>query len=144
MRLGILKFLADPANVEAGVIGAGGVLAKAPEGRHIDGERVLRELVDEGLVERRPTEYHRTAKPYFITQAGRDYLESSPPEMKEKLSAIDRKDSWVGKISDDRLGPIVSDVIRSLREFQDAPPRRISDVSREITEAITRSTSQDR
>ena len=143
-RFKILKYLADPANAEAGVTGAWRVLTAARPEKHIDGERVLGELVDEGLVERRPTEYHRTAKPYFVTQAGRDYLESSSPQMKEMLAALGRKESWVGKVSDDSLERIISRVIRDQPEFHDALPRRINEVTREITEAINQAAGQKR
>jgi DNA-binding MarR family transcriptional regulator len=104
---------------------------------------VQRELLAEGLIERRRSDYHRTAKPYFITPAGREYLENSPPEMKEKLAALDRKESWVGKVSDNRLESIVLGVIRGLPEFQDAPSRSI-DVAQAITEAINREAEHSR
>jgi DNA-binding MarR family transcriptional regulator len=87
---------------------------------------LLPEMVQAGLIERqeKPTYHH--AKPYSITNKGRQYLEEA-------------RQGALGGVSDDKQG-VLADVLRQLPEFQTSSEERIQEVSCKLVEAIGRHT----
>jgi DNA-binding MarR family transcriptional regulator len=134
VRLRILQFLSDPVRAEYGAT-LDGIKHGIERIRTIHDEGVLAEMVREGLVERRPDAHNARAKPYFVTDHGRAYLERQRDKERPPEPDPDRRPETMPGAD---LGSLIADYIRRLPEFRDSGEERVSEVSRELTCALGR------
>lgn len=139
VKLRILSFLSDPMRLEFGST------SEALE-RSIDHERmvttakVLDELAREGLVERNPDSLNKRAKPYFITERGKSYLQ-------QKVDAglcveLQHQPDWHGRHLRRQLHELIAEHLRALPEFNDATEDRIIEISRALVRVTGQARSQ--
>ena len=135
VKLRILSFLREPSQQEFGALNDDIRLGIESE-RTVDRDRLLGELLKDGLVERRDG---KKAKPYFITPKGTTFLEEQT--RKAIFPEFEPKSNWADQHKP-RLEDAVSDFIRTLPEFRDAGDARVhevsSDLSRIVKEHISR------
>src|SRR5262249_5379238 len=94
----------------------------------------LRDMVSEGLIERR-TEEGKQAKPYFITSAGRQYLDRQAA--RALFPELSTKESWATTQSTQELGGVLAAQLRLLPEFRYADEDRIQSVGQMLAERAT-------
>jgi DNA-binding PadR family transcriptional regulator len=126
VKLRVLTHLSEPAAIEFGATGTDIY-------RDVDGERgvtmdvLLADMVREGLIERR-TEDGKQAKPYFITESGRQYLDQQ--STKAIFPEVSKKENWAIAASAGSLHEVFAETLRSLPEFRRADDDRIQEVGR--------------
>ena len=139
IKLRILKALSEPETLVHGITATWRVCHAAnPESSrdvlNVDREKVLEKLIEDGLVERRPHTHHKTAKPYFITQLGTEYLEAAT--RKAMFPEIGQKQDWSTGEPDDGLRATITSFLRGLPEFHASGEDRIQKVSQELAQAL--------
>ncbi len=133
VKLRVLVHLSDPAAIEFGD-------TEANISRSVARERVppmevfLRDMVSEGLIERR-TEDGKQAKPYFITEAGRQYLDRQ--SSRALFPELSKKENWATTQSAQELGEVLAAQLRLLPEFRLADEDRIQSVGKMLAELAT-------
>jgi len=135
IKLRMLQTLAQPQVVEFGITGTQ-ALYRSERGYKppVDKERLLEKLIEDGLVERRADPHQRMAKPYFITQLGKDYLVNNPEG--ENLSRLDVEPTWATGLTHARLRHALAEVLGNLPEFAKAPEGRVGHVVDKIARNI--------
>ena len=104
--------------------------------------RLVATMLEEGLLERRPHPTHKTAKPYFITPQGSEYLESA--KQKATFPDLSPRKRWTPPEVESITSQAVSDVIRGLPEFRDSDEDRIRQVAKQITSAVSQASNINR
>ena len=137
-KLRILQHLSEPDKRETGTIGS---RLPSPE-RAIESDRLVATMLEEGLLERRPHPTHQTAKPYFITQQGSEYLELA--KQKAVFPDLGPRKRWTAPAVESSLSQAVSDVLRELPEFRDSDDNRIREVTERIASAVSQATNRRR
>lgn len=136
LKIQMLSYLAEPEHRQFGAHGDAVRHGARKEGnlRGVDGDKMLKALVDEGLVERRTDPTNKNAKPYFITDEGSRFLEQEMQKAIFPDSAT--KSNWAGERSERKLEDAISDHLRTLQEFANAGDDRIGEVSLSVSQAV--------
>lgn len=90
-------------------------------------ERLLADMQQSGLVERKPDPHNKNTKPFFITKQGTAYLEDACG--KALIPEIGQRRAWSVSRPDADLQQVVSEVLRALPEFQGRGEERIHEVT---------------
>jgi len=133
VKLRILSFLGEPAQQEFGAL-THDIKRGIPSETMVDEERMLKVLVDDGLVERRNDAADKKAKPYFITPRGVRFLEEQT--QKAIHPEFEIKGNWAHEHGQLKLDDAVSDFIRALPEFLRAGEKRVQEVSAGLSRFI--------
>jgi DNA-binding MarR family transcriptional regulator len=141
IKLRILKALSEPGALEYGITATWRVSHAADprtdsssDVKHVDREKVLEKLIKDGLVERRPDAHHKTAKPYFITLLGTEYLEAAT--RKAMFPEISQRQDWSTGEPGDGLQATITSFLRGLPEFHASGEDRIQQVGQELAQAL--------
>jgi DNA-binding MarR family transcriptional regulator len=134
-KLRILQYLSDSPLAKDGVL-----LDYLPLAERGNRKTLALAMVDEGLIERRPDPTHKTAKPCFITDAGRKYLEAA--RQKAMFPEIMPRQDWSASATGPDMQQTVAEFIRTLPEFSRSHPRRIEEVSQQPAQIIAPSAAK--
>ena len=145
-KLRVLAFLNDP------VIVADGGAVKDQISRAVDDAatasgitdyisiiNLLPKMKEAGLIDRvqQPSSHDGNSKPYFITDVGKQYLQSA--QDKAMSTETGQRQDWATGEANPGVQETVADFIRRLPEFQTRSEERIQRVSRELSEKLAAS-----
>jgi hypothetical protein len=94
------------------------------------------EMVKDGLIRREEI----AGKPHFITDYGREYLESA--RRKALFPELEQRKDWSKRETDPALQEEIEGMIRGLPEFRKSGDQRIQQVSQQLVEIIGRSSAR--
>ena len=140
-QLRILQCLSEPVNIEHGAT-LTSILRDAHPERLVTGDKPLADMEKSGLVERKPDGRNGRSKPYFITNAGRRYLEEA--RQKALSPEIMPRQDWSAREAIPDLQQTVADFLRTLPEFRDGCDGRLQEVSQQLAQTISQSAAKPR
>lgn len=131
VKLRVLVHLLEPAAIEYGATQTD--MARVVEREQgVTLDVLLADMVRDGLIERRVPEHGKQAKPYFITKAGREYLDRQ--SSKALFPEVSKKEDWSAVHSANGLQEVFADKLRSLPEFRGADEPRIQEVGKTLAD----------
>lgn len=137
VKLRLLVYLTEPVAIEFGVTQTD--MARAVEREQgVTLDVLVADMVRDGLIERQSAE-GRQAKPYFITEAGREYLDRQ--SSKALFPEVLKKQDWSATHSTDELQAAFAEKLRSLPEFRHADGGRVQEVGKMLAD-LARGKSQ--
>lgn len=131
VKLRVLAQLSEPAAVEFGMIQSD-INDAVHRERGVTMDVLLADMVRDGLIERRIPEQGRQAKPYFITQAGKQYLDQE--SSRALFPEVSKKKDWSIAHSAHGLQEVFVEKLHSLPEFRQADEIRIQEVGKVLAE----------
>jgi hypothetical protein len=94
---------------------------------------MLPQMEQEGLVRRSETKIGHS-RPFFITDAGQQYLDNALKNAVSDESA--QRPTWVESMTYDKLENITSDYMGSLPEFRSSSDSRVQALSRDLAKKL--------
>lgn len=134
-KLRVLQLLSEPGNREYGVVESRISRDACPE-QLVTLSKLLTDILQCGLAERRQDTRDSTAKPYFITPDGITYLKAAQDNA--MFPEIGQTKHWAtDKAVLGDLHMHIAGIIRGLPEFQGRGEERVRLISQHLVDAVS-------